>query len=166
MYFYDDYGWLTANPNPERSTSVEPPEHSDAPIVGQPWPNFTGIEWAEAIYSSPPVPQTQYAFDLTMTANSLIAAVNTPVNVTATLYVHGTQNIAPVTTDFHVPILDANGAVAGIQLVSFTNGVATLSLTFANSSYYSINQESLNMNLPFGEQIYFPTDFKVTIYKS
>ena len=55
MYSYDSYGWLSAQEIPGRTTSVEPPAHGDK-IVGQPYPNFTGVEWVLVDYSEPVIP--------------------------------------------------------------------------------------------------------------
>lgn len=52
---YDSYGWLSLTNIPARQTEVEPPAHNPECVAGQPWPNWTGIEWVTLIYS-PPVP--------------------------------------------------------------------------------------------------------------
>lgn len=51
-YFYDSNGWLSDVEIPGRSTGIEPPEHGEK-IVGEPYPNWTGVEWSMAIYSEP-----------------------------------------------------------------------------------------------------------------
>jgi hypothetical protein len=60
MRSYDSYGWLSAEEIPGRTTSIEPPAHGAAPVVGEPWPNYTGSkepgkEWVLVPYSEPPV---------------------------------------------------------------------------------------------------------------
>lgn len=56
MYFFDSHGWLSLADIPNRQTSVEPPAHGDAPVVGEMWPNFTGVEWVMVSYSEPVIP--------------------------------------------------------------------------------------------------------------
>lgn len=55
MYSYNSYGWLSAEEIPGRTTSVEPPAHGDK-VVGELYPNYTGVEWVLVAYSEPPVP--------------------------------------------------------------------------------------------------------------
>lgn len=59
-YSFDSHGWLSLALIAGRTTEVEPPAHGAAPEVGRPWPNFTGVEWVTALYSTPvvPVPET------------------------------------------------------------------------------------------------------------
>jgi hypothetical protein len=52
MHSYDSYGWLSAEEIPGRTTSVEPPAHGDK-VVGDPYPNWTGVEWVLVAYSEP-----------------------------------------------------------------------------------------------------------------
>lgn len=56
-YSYDSHGWLSPVEIAGRTTEVDPPEHGEAPSVGQPWPNFTGVEWVSTIYSTPVIPE-------------------------------------------------------------------------------------------------------------
>lgn len=51
-YSYDNYGWLSANEIAGRTTDVEPPAHGDK-VVGQDYPNWTGVEWVLVPYSEP-----------------------------------------------------------------------------------------------------------------
>lgn len=51
MYFYDTYGWLTATPNSERTTTITPPEEAGGQRA-----NWTGTGWVLAAYTAPPVP--------------------------------------------------------------------------------------------------------------
>ena len=62
MYSFDSYGWLSAEEIPNRTTSIEPPQHGDK-IVGEPYPNFISPEqgWAMPNYSEPPVPDPKPA---------------------------------------------------------------------------------------------------------
>jgi hypothetical protein len=52
MYSYDSYGWLSAQEIPGRTTTVDPPAHGDK-VVGELYPNYTGIEWVLVAYSEP-----------------------------------------------------------------------------------------------------------------
>lgn len=54
-YSYDSHGWLTDTEIHGRTTGIEPPAHG-AKIVGNPYPNWTGIEWALVNYIAPSVP--------------------------------------------------------------------------------------------------------------
>lgn len=59
MYAYDDYGWYTGAGMGDRSTNIAPPTSSGSPVVGQPWPNFSGThgaEWSLVSYSTPGAP--------------------------------------------------------------------------------------------------------------
>lgn len=49
MYYFDQYGWATDIPNPDRATDSEPPVCSN----GQ-RPNWTGTHWVCAVYTAPP----------------------------------------------------------------------------------------------------------------
>jgi hypothetical protein len=55
MYSYDSYGWFSAQEIPGRTTTVEPPTHGDK-VVGELYPNYTGIEWVMVAYSDPVIP--------------------------------------------------------------------------------------------------------------
>lgn len=54
-YSYDSFGWLSDSHIPGRTTGVEPPAHGPK-TVGQPFPNWTGVEWVLATYSEPVTP--------------------------------------------------------------------------------------------------------------
>lgn len=49
-YSYDSHGWFSPVEIPNRTTEVAPPSHGAAPVVGQPWPNWTGVEWIMLSY--------------------------------------------------------------------------------------------------------------------
>ena len=49
MYYYNDYGWLTSQPNPERSTIELPPVETDTHKA-----NWTGLTWVLVEYTAPP----------------------------------------------------------------------------------------------------------------
>ena len=51
MYYFNDYGWLTQNINPERSTSEVPPVET-ATLKA----NWTGLAWVLVEYVAPPTP--------------------------------------------------------------------------------------------------------------
>ena len=54
---FDMFGWLDLTVNsPQRYTDVVPPTYGTAPVVGQPWPNFTGAEWVMVPYVAPVIP--------------------------------------------------------------------------------------------------------------
>lgn len=48
FYYYDNYGWRTDAPNPERATEVIPPVES-----GEQRANWTGVAWVLVTYSVP-----------------------------------------------------------------------------------------------------------------
>jgi hypothetical protein len=52
IYSFDNYGWLSDSIIHGRTTSIQPPTHG-AKTVGQPYPNFTGIEWVLVNYTEP-----------------------------------------------------------------------------------------------------------------
>ena len=52
MKSYDSHGWLSQAEIPGRTTGATVPQHG-AKTVGQPYPNFTGVEWVLATYSEP-----------------------------------------------------------------------------------------------------------------
>lgn len=54
-YSYDSFGWLSDAEIPGRQTSVIPPAHGPK-TVGEPYPNFTGIEWVLVDYFEPVTP--------------------------------------------------------------------------------------------------------------
>lgn len=56
MNSYDSHGWLSLAEIAGRTTGVSPPAHGAVPVVGQPWPNFTGVEWVMVAYSEPVIP--------------------------------------------------------------------------------------------------------------
>lgn len=58
---YDSHGWLSPVEIPNRTTEVVPPSHGAAPVVGQPWPNWTGVEWVVVAYTEPVAPSTPIA---------------------------------------------------------------------------------------------------------
>jgi hypothetical protein len=49
MYYYDQYGWLTSQPNPSRSTDVVPPVETQTLKA-----NWTGLDWVLVPYTTPP----------------------------------------------------------------------------------------------------------------
>lgn len=51
MYSYDQYGWLTAVQNTERSTDKVPPIETDTLKA-----NWTGLDWVLVEYVAPPAP--------------------------------------------------------------------------------------------------------------
>lgn len=55
-YSYDSHGWFSPVEIPNRATEVAPPSHGAAPVVGQPWPNWTGVEWVMIAYVEPVTP--------------------------------------------------------------------------------------------------------------
>ena len=55
-YSFDDYGWYSSEEIPNRQTEIKPPD-CNIPIVGKPYPNFTGYEWMMLSYTIPiPIP--------------------------------------------------------------------------------------------------------------
>ena len=48
-YYFDDYGWLTSDAVPGRSTEVAPPMSYPAGHL----PNWSGLEWVVAPYTAP-----------------------------------------------------------------------------------------------------------------
>lgn len=49
-YSFDKFGWYSSEEIPSRQTEVIPPM-CGTPVVGQPYPNFTGYEWILLPYS-------------------------------------------------------------------------------------------------------------------
>lgn len=60
-YNYDSHGWFSPVEIPNRTTEVAPPSHGAAPVVGQPWPNWTGVEWVMISYAEPVIPPAPVA---------------------------------------------------------------------------------------------------------
>ncbi len=56
-YFYDNYGWLSDS---GRATSIDP-KFKGSPVVGELYPNFSGIEWQLCVYAEPPAPDMRPA---------------------------------------------------------------------------------------------------------
>ena len=79
-YYYNQYGWLVFVQN-GRETSIEPPDTQlwTAPVVGQPWPNFTGNEWVEVAYSLPPAPPapTPVNYGMIITPRAFMGRIGT-----------------------------------------------------------------------------------------
>ena len=166
MYSFNSYGWLSAEPIAGRETSVEPPAHGDKE-VGQPYPNFTGVEWVLVDYSEPviPVPPQIYALDLSLTCTTPQQGINTAFDVTAILSVHGTTQVAPITDTFAVPIMDSLGAIVMVKAVSFVDGVANPQITFPKSGYYVITNDGINVKLPDGSKIFLAQPFELVAYE-
>lgn len=76
MFYFNSHGWLSLQPIEGRSVSITPPEHGDTPVVGQPWPNYTGDpepgkEWEMKNYTvpqAPAVPAINYGYKMTKLA--------------------------------------------------------------------------------------------------
>lgn len=51
MYYYDTYGYQTAQVLPERSTNIAPPAPANGMV-----PNWTGVGWVLVAYNAPPAP--------------------------------------------------------------------------------------------------------------
>lgn len=49
-YSFDYWGWFTLEVIPSRQTEIAPPP-CGTPVVGEPYPNFTGYEWILLPYS-------------------------------------------------------------------------------------------------------------------
>ena len=57
MYKYNNHGWYCGEaPGGDRATSIAPPAHDADPVVGQLWPNWTGVAWAMLSYAAPVAP--------------------------------------------------------------------------------------------------------------
>lgn len=55
---FDDWGWYTTDPAfAGRAADVAPSPLPGAPVVGQPYPNWTGYEWKPMTYVAPPAPE-------------------------------------------------------------------------------------------------------------
>ncbi len=58
MSYYDLYGWFTTVEIPDRATELPPESVPAARVVGEPYPNWTGHEWAMLTYAEPvPAPE-------------------------------------------------------------------------------------------------------------
>lgn len=51
---FDEHGWLVTEGYPDRTTDIAPPEMPYQRTLGQPWPNFTGLQWVVAPYKLQP----------------------------------------------------------------------------------------------------------------
>ena len=54
LHHYDLWGWYSPAEIPGRSTDVDPGNVPAERVVGQPWPNWIGHEWAMHDYVEPP----------------------------------------------------------------------------------------------------------------
>lgn len=163
---YDSYGWLSLADIPGRTTEATPPTHIAAPIVGQPWPNWTGVEWAMLPYVDPhAAAQARLAGELHLhiAANKTTAAVAESVTVTATLK-DGLGAVVPLSSGFSVPIEDSEGAVAMIKGVAFVGGQASVQIAFQRSGYFRITEAGINRKLT---DMYIRLDapFEITVYE-
>ena len=102
---------------------------------------------------------------LSVTVPTPSVEVNTPITMTATLHDPVTGEAAPITDTFQVPILDPSGNVKIIKGVSFTNGVATTTLTFTKSGYYCLTEAAVNSELPADSQISLPAPLQITVFE-
>ena len=59
-YSFDSYGWLSTIEIPGRTTSIDP-QFTENPVVGTPYPNWTGHEWILVPFSLPPIPDPKPA---------------------------------------------------------------------------------------------------------
>lgn len=70
LHYYDIYGWYTPAEIPDRSTELGPSSVPAERVVGEPWPNWTGDEWAMLIYvepaplDAPEAPEPEWAWYL------------------------------------------------------------------------------------------------------
>jgi hypothetical protein len=58
-YSFDKWGWFSENTIMGRQTTVAPPQHGEK-VVGQPYPNWSGLEWIMTPYIEPvfqPIPE-------------------------------------------------------------------------------------------------------------
>lgn len=58
-YAYDDYGWYSGETCSESRSTVTPPNYTGDRIVGELFPNYTGVEWVLVPYYAPPAPDTR-----------------------------------------------------------------------------------------------------------
>lgn len=56
MNYFDNYGWYTSTPIEGRSTAITPANKSETTAEGELRANFTGYEWLDLPYQSPPPP--------------------------------------------------------------------------------------------------------------
>ena len=68
LYYYDNYGWLSATPIVGRSTEVVP-----MAAEGNMKPNFTGYKWMLTEYVEPSV---AFAFENKATATDILASTD------------------------------------------------------------------------------------------
>ena len=54
MYYFDKYGWYTSTPIAGRETIIAPDTLSETVTPGEIRANFTGHEWVELPYVTPP----------------------------------------------------------------------------------------------------------------
>jgi hypothetical protein len=110
------------------------------------------IKINQGVSVAPPAPQ----LSIDLAADKLVAAINEPITITATLN-------APIDAQFAVPIEDGNGLVVKIKAVAFVAGVATVVLAFDKSGYYRLTEAGINRKLPPDQQIALVAPFEVTV---
>jgi hypothetical protein len=54
MHHFDTYGWYTSEQLPGRATDIEPENVSETTTDGELRANFTGYEWVDLPYQTPP----------------------------------------------------------------------------------------------------------------
>ena len=111
-----------------------------------------------------PVAQAIVA-NLTLVTSASSVEINTAITFTATLTDPVTGAVSSITALFQVPIQDPTGAIVLVKGVSFTAGVATISLCFAQSGYYCLTDDGINSKLPSNAQINLLTPLEITVYE-
>ena len=101
-------------------------------------------------------------YNLVVTGAPTVAA-GAPEEFTATL-TDAEGAPAPVSATFMVPIEDASGITVKVKAVTFSDGVATASVTFDKSGYYRITEAGVNSKLGGAMVIQF-AGFEITCYE-
>lgn len=158
IYSPDAYGF-PAGDRPWDGYGI-PPEVVAVCPEGQ-TPRLVAGQWTHEVKDFAAIIEAEQAaqaiqLSLTLAADKLVAAVNEPITITATLNV-------PIDAQFAIPIEDGNGLVTKIKAVAFAAGVATVTLAFEKSGYYRLTEAGINRKLPPDQQIALVAPFEVTV---
>jgi len=122
MFYYTDYGWLTSNPNPERSTSVVPPTETDTLKA-----NWTGLAWVLVEYVAPPAPPAPVVVKPTLSPREFLkrftpqeyATIKAATSANAVIDYYWQQLILASFVD-----LDDPDTIGGVQALESTGLIA------------------------------------------
>lgn len=159
LYYFDEFGWLSATPINRRSTEIAPP--NDTPGDGYGW-NFTGLEWVAARLQ----PAAQPVIVITSIASSKpgqslidgtsVATVpeGTTLTVAAELRLGVDGPVLPLSDTFRMPLHASDGRERVI-LATMADGVLSVAVPLRESGVWSITQEGINRAMPPEHQMQF-----------